>query len=73
MKHFMCVYYVILYSQTTLFLKMTTLKNHLNFNVLSINRTEFDQKMLIQDEPNESGLCTQYNILECSNSLGRPT
>jgi hypothetical protein len=55
-------------------LKMTTLKKmHLNFNALSINTAEFDLKMLIQDEPNESGLCTPYSILKCTNSLGRPT
>jgi hypothetical protein len=48
-------------------------KSHINFNGLSINRTEFDLKMLIQDEPNESGLCIPYSILKCTNSLGRPT
>jgi hypothetical protein len=48
-------------------------KFHLNFNALSINRTEFDLKMLMQDEPNESGLCTPYSILKCTNCLGRPT
>jgi hypothetical protein len=52
---------------------MTTLKNHLNFNALNINRTEFDLKMLIQDEPNESGLCAPYSILKCTNYVGRPT
>jgi hypothetical protein len=56
------------------FLKMTTLKKiHFNFNALSIDKTEFHQKMLIQDEPNESGLCTPYSILKCTNSIGRPT
>jgi hypothetical protein len=48
-------------------------KIHLNFNALSINMTEFDLKMLIQDEPNESELCTPYSILKYTNSLGRPT
>jgi hypothetical protein len=43
------------------------------FNALSINRTEFDLKMLIQDEPNESELCIPYSTLKRTNSLGRPT
>jgi hypothetical protein len=66
MKHITkYVHRVILHSQTTLFLKMTTLKKcHLNFNALGINRTEFDLKMFIQDEPNESGLYTPYSILK---------
>jgi hypothetical protein len=44
-------------------------KFQLNFNALSINIIEFDLKMLIQGEPDESGLC----ILKCINSFGRPT
>jgi hypothetical protein len=75
MKHIMkYVYRVILHSQTTLFFKNDHFKKiHLNFNAPSINRTEFDLKMLIQDEPNKSGLCTPYSILKFTNTLGRPT
>jgi hypothetical protein len=59
------MYTVLFYILKPHFLKITTLKTfHLNFNALSINRTEFDLKMLIQDEPNESGLCTPYSILK---------
>jgi hypothetical protein len=55
------------------FKKMTNLKkNRLNSNALSINMTEFDLKMLIQDEPNESGLCTPYSIVKCTNTLSWP-
>jgi hypothetical protein len=61
------------FSDHTLFKNDHFKKFNLNFNALSINKTEFDLKMLIQDEPNESGLCTPYSILKCTNSLGRPT
>jgi hypothetical protein len=69
------MYTVLVYIlKTHYFLKMTILKEFiLNFNALSINRTEFVLKMLIQNEPNESGLCTPYSIIKCTNSLGRPT
>jgi hypothetical protein len=68
-----------MYTALFYILKPTLFKNdhfkiiHLNFNAVSINRTEFDLKILIQDEPKESGLCTPYSILKRTKSLGRPT
>jgi hypothetical protein len=68
------MYTVLFYILKTIFFKNDHFnKLHLNFNVLSINMTELDLKMLIQDEPSESGLCAPYSILKCTNFLGRPT
>jgi hypothetical protein len=69
----MCIPYYFKFSNHTLLKNEHIKKFYLNFNALSINRTEFDLKMLIQDEPIESGLCTPYSILKCTDSLGRPT
>jgi hypothetical protein len=71
--YLICISCYFTFSNHTIFKNDHFNKYRLNFNALSINRTELDLKMLIQDETNESGLWTPCSILKCTNSLGRPT